>query len=151
MLRSGAILCPYCDAKLWKLSHGDAEPLGETIVQPVGDGPAPASIAADGQPALLSLIIAAIALGARILLPVMASRAPQQSTLLTALVWGTTLLAVYAVYLARQAENRIDGTRDRRGLMVARYGLILGMVTIAYAASSFVTASIDQVIGSLQS
>ena len=151
MLRSGAILCPYCDTKLWKLPQGDPELLGEAIVQPAGGGPTSDAISVDGQPALLSLIVAAIALGARILLPVMARQAPQLSSLLTALVWGTTLLAVYAVYLARQAENRIHQTRDRRGLMVARYGLILGMATIAYAASSFVTSSVDHVISGVQS
>lgn len=150
-LRVGAILCPYCDAKLWKLSHGDPEPRAETIVHPEGGGPPHVSISADGRPALLSLIIAAIALGAKILLPVMGRRAPQLSSLLTVLVWGATLLAVYAVYLARQAEHRIERTRDKRGRMVARYGLILGMATIAYAVSSFVTSSIDQVVGTLQS
>ncbi len=151
MLRTGAILCPYCDVKLWKLSQDDPEPLAETVAQPLGGGPAPDAISVDGQRALFSLIIAAIALGARILLPVMARQAPQLSSLLSALAWGTTLLAVYAVYLARQAENRIDGTRDRRGRMVARCGLILGMATIAYTASSFVTSSIDRVISGLQS
>ncbi len=150
LLRVGAILCPYCDADLWKLSHGDPEPTAETTARPMGDGSPPASISGGRRPAQLPLVIAATALGARILVSVMAGRAPGSSSLLTLSAWGTTLLAVLAVFWARRAERRIDGARDERGLTMARYGLVLGMATIAYSVSSFVTSSIDLVVGELQ-
>lgn len=155
LLRVGAILCPYCDADLWKLSHGDPEPAAETPAaetpaRPMGGGSPPASISGGRRPAHLPLVIAATALGARILLSVMAGRAPGWTSLLTVSAWGTTLLAVLAVFWARRAERRMDGARDDRGLMMARYGLVLGMATIAYSVSSFVTSSIDLVVGELQ-
>jgi hypothetical protein len=149
MLRVGAILCPYCDANLWKLSHGDPDPAAEPITHPIRGGSPHASIAEEERPAQLSVVVAAIALVARILLSVMGGRAPDWSSLLTVSAWGTTVLAVYAVVLARQAERRIDSTGDKREAMMARSGLILGMATVAYSVSSFVTSSIDLAVSGL--
>jgi hypothetical protein len=148
MLRVGAILCPYCDTHFRKLTPVSPRPSPETL-HPIWDGPPPPS-PFDTRVARRSVIIAAIALVARIVLPFFGRRGPTISVPLTALAWGMTLLGVYAIYLARQAERTIDTTRDRRGLMMAKYGKILGMATIAYAVSSFVTSSIDQLIGNPQ-
>lgn len=149
MLRNGAILCPHCDTDLWKLTHGDPEPSSEPVPHPMEAEPSAGATFPDRR-ALLSLIIAAIAMVARIALSLVARRAPVSSLHLTVSAWGTTLLAVYAIHLARQAERRIDSMRDKRELMMAKYGLILGMATIAYVVSVFVTSSIDQVISRLQ-
>jgi hypothetical protein len=51
--------------------------------------------------------------------------------------------------LARQAGGRIEDTRDGGRPIAATYGLILGMIGLAYAASTFITSSIDRVVGSL--
>ncbi len=149
LLRNGAILCPHCDADLWKLTHGDPEPSSEPVLQPMEAEPSAGATFPDRR-AVLSLIIAVIAMAAKIVLPLVATRAPASSLFLTVSAWGTTLLAVYAVHLARQAERPIDSIRDQQELRMAKYGLIIGMATIAYVVSVFVTSSIDQVISSLQ-
>lgn len=141
-------MCPYCDARFRKPAYDGAEIASEPVVRAISDGP-PASTSPGGRPALLSLIIAAIALAAEIVLLIMAVRTPQVSSVLTVSACGTTLLAVYAIHAARQAERRSENTRDKRELTMARYGLILGMATIACVVSSFITWSIDQVINRL--
>lgn len=125
--------------------------LSETIVHPSRDASAPPSTTIDRRPARRALILAVVALVAKIVvLPIMAGRTPQWSLPLTGSAWAATLLAVYAIHLARQVERAIDRTSDNQGRMMARYGLILGMATIAYTATLFVTSWIDRLIAYLQ-
>ncbi len=146
MLRVGAILCPHCEADLWKLAHGVPEPPSEAV-HPMGDGRSPTSILTDGRPVFLSVVIAAVALVAEIVLSLIAR---QHSFLLwAASAWGITVLAVYAIHLARQTVRRVNATGDNRGLIEARYTLILGVATIAYVATVFITSAIDHVISNL--
>jgi hypothetical protein len=44
--------------------------------------------------------------------------------------WAATGSSVCATYLARQAVRRIDNTRDKRGLMTAQSGVMLGWVGV---------------------
>ncbi len=78
---------------------------------------------ADRRLALLSVLIAWIALLAKIGLHPVARRAPQLLLLVFVLDWRGTLLAVFAILLARRAVRRIDNTRDKRGVMMAQVGL----------------------------
>jgi hypothetical protein len=47
------------------------------------------------------------------------------------------------IHLARQAVRRIDNTRDKRGLMTAQSGLMLGWVGVGYFVLGFFTSPID--------
>jgi hypothetical protein len=113
-------------------------------------GPLPAATAGDTRPALLSVVMAAIALLAKIVvLPLLSRREPQLLGLLAVFGWVATLLAVLAILMARQAERRIQLTRDKRGMMTAQLGLWLGWATVAYTALSLVTWPIRQVTSNL--
>jgi zinc ribbon protein len=148
MLRVGAILCPHCEADLWTMAHGGPAPSREAQGDAVAETrPAPAPL--DGHAGRRSLIAAAAALGAKLLLPLVGTAVEGPSWVWSLLGWGTTLMAVYAIYLARQAGGRIEDTRDGGRPIAATYGLILGMVGLAYVASTFITSSIDRVVGSL--
>ena len=63
--------------------------------------------------------------------------------------WVTTLMAVYAIYLSRKAGGGIEDTRRERPSIGAKYGLVLGIVSLAYVLSTFITSSIDRVVGHL--
>jgi hypothetical protein len=69
-------------------------------------------------------------------LPLMARQMPRSYSLLMGLGWGSFLLTVGAILLARRAAHRIQDTRDQRGLMMAQFGLILGWGTVAYVVLS---------------
>jgi hypothetical protein len=82
-------------------------------------------------------------------LPLLSRREPQLLGLLTVFGWVATLLAILAILMARQAERRIQLTRDKRGMMTAQLGLWLGWATVAYTALSLVTWPIRQVTSNL--
>jgi hypothetical protein len=63
--------------------------------------------------------------------------------------WGATLLAVFAILLGRRAVRRIDNTSDKRGVMMAQVGLMLGWANIAYVVFSIVTWPIRQVTNNI--
>lgn len=114
----------------------------------MGHAPLLAPASADRRRAQRSVIIAAVALGVKLALPSLAAGAQQLSLLWFVVGWVTTLSAVYAIHLAWRVAGRIDGTSDGRAITMARYGLTLGMASLAYVASTLITSSIDQVIGS---
>jgi hypothetical protein len=149
-LREGAILCPYCDADFRKPAHDGPEGSPTTDMAPIWGPPRPLTTPADRRLALLSVLIAAIALLAKIGLYFLARRAPQLLLLATVLDWGATVLAVCAILLARQAVRRIDNTRDKRGVMTAQLGLMLGWANIAYVVFSIVIWPMSQVTSNIQ-
>jgi uncharacterized membrane protein len=108
---------------------------------------APAS--AEERRAKRSVTIAAVALGAELVLPLVAGWAQQLSLLWSVLGWVGALVAVYAISLARKLERDAD-VAERRVVVLSRYGLILGMASLAVAASVLITSTIDRVIGNLQ-
>jgi hypothetical protein len=63
--------------------------------------------------------------------------------------WAATLLAVVAIRLGRRAVSRIDNTSDKRGVMMAQVGLMLGWANIAYVVFSIVTWPFVQVTSNL--
>jgi hypothetical protein len=152
LLRTGAILCPQCDANLWAIAHGGPEPAPEPAPEPEpeshadADEPLPASGPWDGRLARRSLVLAAAALGAGLLLRLVASAMGDPSWLWSLLGWATALMALPAVSLARRAGGRVGGGPHGRGPISARYALILGMASLAYEASTFITWSIDHAI-----
>jgi hypothetical protein len=73
----------------------------------------------------------------------------QLSLLWSVLGWVGALVAVYAISLARKLERDAD-VAERRVVVLSRYGLILGMASLAVAASVLITSTIDRVIGNLQ-
>jgi hypothetical protein len=108
---------------------------------------APAS--AEERRAKRSLTIAAVALGAELLLPLLAAWVQQLSLLWSVLSGVGALLAVYAISLARKIERDAD-VAERRVVELSRYGLILGMASLAVVATVLITSTIDRVIGNLQ-
>jgi hypothetical protein len=104
---------------------------------------------ADRRLALVSVIIGSIALLANVGLYLMARRAPQLLLLVFILDLGKLLLAVLAIRLARQAVRRIDNTRDKRGVMMAQIGIMLGWATIGYAALSLVIWPFSQLTSNI--
>jgi hypothetical protein len=120
-----------------------------TEVHPIWGPPRPLTTSADRRLALLSVLIGGIALLAKIGLYLMARRAPQLLLLVALLDWGATLLAVFAILLGRRAVRRIDNTSDKRGVMMAQVGLMLGWANIAYVVFSIVTWPISQVTSNI--
>jgi hypothetical protein len=118
-------------------------------MHPIWGPPRPATTPADRRLALVSVIIWSIALLANVGLYLMARRAPQLLLLVAILDLGKLLLAVLAIRLARQAVRRIDNTRDKRGVMMAQVGLMLGWATIAYAVFSLVIWPFTQVTSNI--
>jgi hypothetical protein len=149
MLRVGAILCPHCDADLWTMAHGGPAPSREAQGDAVAETRPAAPAPLDGHAGRRSLIVAAAALGAKLLLALMGTVVDGSSWAWSLLGWVTTLMAAYAIYLARRAGGRMQDARDERPPIAATYGLILGVVGLAYVASTFITSSIDRVVGSL--
>jgi hypothetical protein len=152
MLRTGAILCPHCEADLWTIAHGGPEPAPEPEPEPepeshaAADEPLPASGSWDGRLARRALVLAAAAVGADLLFGLVASAVADLSWLWLLLGWATALMALPAVNLARRAGGRVDGGPDKRRPISARYALILGMASLAYEASTFITWAIDHAI-----
>jgi hypothetical protein len=62
---------------------------------------------------------------------------------------GGVLLSVLAIYLARQAARRIDNTQDKRGLMIAQWGLTLGWAHIVFQVVVTVLAIFLQPVNSV--
>jgi len=118
-------------------------------MHPIWGPPLPATTPADRRLALVSVIIGSIALLGNVGLYVMARRAPQLLLLVAILDLGKLLLAVLAIRLARKAVRRIDNTRDKRGVMMAQVGLMLGWATIAYAVFSLVIWPFTQVTSNI--
>jgi hypothetical protein len=118
-------------------------------MHPIWGPPRPDTTPADRRLALVSVIIGSIALLANVGLYLMARRAPQLLLLVFILDLGKLLLAVLAIRLARQAVRRIDNTRDKRGVMMAQVGLMLGWATIAYAVFSLVIWPFTQVTSNI--
>ena len=147
MLRKGAIVCPACEADLWYMKHGGPAPSQQAGPEAAGEVHAPAS--AEERRAKRSVTIAAVALGAELVLPLVAAVAEQLSLLWSVLGWVGALVAVYAISLARKIERDAD-VAERRVVVMSRYGLILGMASLAVAASVLITSTIDRVIGNLQ-
>ena len=125
------------------------EPSSATVMHPIWGPPLPDTTSADRRLALVSVIIAAIALLANVGLYLMARRAPQLLLLVVFLEWGKILTAVFAILLARQAVRRIDHTRDKRGLMTAQVGLMLGWATIAYVVFGIIIWPVSQVTSNI--
>jgi hypothetical protein len=148
MLREGAILCPHCQTDFRK-PYASPEPSAETAMHPIWGPPLRATTPADRRLALVSVIMASIALLANVGLYVMARRAPQLLLLVAILDLGKLLLAILAIRLARQAVRRIDNTRDKRGVMMAQVGLMLGWATIGYAVISLVIWPFTQVTSNI--
>jgi zinc-ribbon domain len=146
MLRTGAILCPGCGADLWTMAHGGPAPSPQVDPAVAEDARIPASSPADRRRARSSLLIAAVALGAKLVVQLVSAGGEPPASPWFVVGWATTLLAVYAVFLGRRVTGRLEGERDERSLTMARYGLILGMASLAYVASAFITSSIDQAI-----
>lgn len=146
MLRVGAILCPGCGADLWVMAHGGPVPSPHAGADRSDERSLPGPMSADGRRAQRSLVMAAVALGAKLVLPVVAGAVQQLSWVWSVLGWATTLVAVYAIYAARRVADRLDGTGDERARKMARFGLVLGMASLAYVVSVFVTSAIDQVV-----
>lgn len=107
--------------------------------------PLPPTTSADRRLALVSVIIGGTALLADVALYVVARRAPQLLLLVTILDWATLLLAILAIRLARQAVRRITNTSDKRGMMMAHVGLMLGWVRVVYTLVSLVIWPFDSV------
>ena len=131
-LRQGAVLCPHCNTDFRKpaLDPPDAP---STEVSPIWGPTRPNTTPADRQLAWLSIIIAVGAPVANLLVvPIVARLAPQLLMLAWMLSLGAILLSILAIHLARQALVRIDNTQDKRGLMVAQWGLILGWAHIVF-------------------
>jgi hypothetical protein len=144
-LREGAILCPFCDSDF--RTPAASAPGSEIQAHPIWGGPRPDASPEDRRLARLSLIIAATALVADVIvLPILAWQwraSPQLSLLLLALTWGATLSAVYAIHLARRAVRRIDNTQDKRGLMTAQYGLMLAWAEIAWTVFTLFVSPVN--------
>jgi len=148
MLREGAILCPHCQTDFRK-PYASTEPSAETVVHPIWGPPLPATTPADRRLALLSVLIGGIALVAKPGLYLLARRAPQLLLLVTVLDWAATLLAVVAIRLGRRAVSRIDNTSDKRGVMMAQVGLMLGWANIAYVVFSIVIWPFSQLTSNM--
>jgi hypothetical protein len=145
MLRVGAILCPHCEADLWTMAHGGPAPSGEARTEAAAEAPP----AVDGPSARRSLAVAAVALAAMTLASVVPAAVEGASRVWSLSAWVATLAALYAIHLARKAGGRLEDTRDERRPITAKYGLVLGMVTVAYALCTLITSSIDGVVGHL--
>jgi hypothetical protein len=148
-LREGAVLCPYCDTDFRKPAHDPPEGSSMTEWQPIWGPPRPLTTPADRRLALLSVLIGGIALLAKPGLYLLARRAPQLLLLVFVLNWAATLLAVVAIRLGRRAVSRIDNTSDKRGVMMAQVGLMLGWANIAYVVFSIVTWPFSQLTSNL--
>jgi hypothetical protein len=151
-LRQAAVLCPYCDTDFRKPALAPPEAPSEApsiqVSLPIWGPPLPDTTPADRRLAWLSLVIAAIAPFANFA-TVIARLAPQLYVLLWMLSLGGVLLSVLAIYLARQAVRRIDNTQDKRGLMIAQWGLILGWAHIAFQVVMTVLAIFLQPVNSV--
>jgi hypothetical protein len=147
-LRTGAILCPHCGVDLWAFAHGGPAPSADADADSLEDGQLAVPTSADKRTATRSFVLGAIALGVKLVVSLI-SAASGSLMLWIVMAWATTLMALYAIYLAWQAPGRTGGTRDERGLMLAKYGLVLGMASVAYVVSMAITSLIDQVIGNL--
>jgi hypothetical protein len=147
MLRKGAIVCPACEADLWYLAHGGPPPSSRADTDAAGDVRTPAS--PEELRARRSLTIAAVALGAELIAPLLAAGVQQLSLVWSVLGWVGALVGVYAISLARKVERDAD-VADRRVVVLARYGLIVGMASLAVVATVLITSTIDRVIGNLQ-
>src|SRR4029450_453761 len=127
--RHAPLPSPHCDPDFRKPALAPPEAPSETpsiqVSLPIWGPPLPDTTPADRRLAWLSLVIAAIAPFANFA-TVIARLAPQLYVLLWMLSLGGVLLSVLAIYLARHAVRRIDNTQDKRGLMIAQWGLILG-------------------------
>jgi hypothetical protein len=145
MLRKGAIVCPACEADLWYMKHGGPAP-SQADPEAAGEVHAPAS--AEERRAKRSVTIAAVALGAELVLPLVAAWVQQLSLLWSALSGVGVLVAVYAISLARKIERDAD-VAERRVVVLSRYGLILGMASLAVVATVLITSTIDRLIGNL--
>jgi hypothetical protein len=132
-LRQGAVVCPYCDVDFRKPALDPPEAPSTQASLPIWGPPRPDRTPADSRLAWLSLIIAMSAPVAGLLVvPIFARLAPQLLMLAWMLSLGAILLSACAIHLARQAVRRIDNTQDKRGLMVAQWGLILGWGYIGF-------------------
>lgn len=145
MLRVGAILCPHCGADLWTMAHGGPAPSGEARAETAAAAPP----AVDGPSARRSLAVAAGALAAMILVSVVPRALDEASWIWSLSAWVATLAALYAIHLARKAGGSLEDTRDERRPIAAKYALVLGMVTVAYALCTLITSSIDGIVGHL--
>jgi zinc-ribbon domain len=152
-LRQGAVLCPHCGTDLRKPALDPPE-VPSTEGSPIWGPTRPNTAPADRRLARLSLVIAAIAVVGKIGLWLLALRAPLFYTLnlVPAIIlgYGTTILAVIAVLVARQAVQRIDNTSDKRGLMTAQYALILGWAVIIWVIFSIVISPFQMVIDNIR-
>jgi hypothetical protein len=147
-LRVGAILCPHCDADLWTMAHGGPEPSPEPEGVAV-DAPVPAPRSLDGRLGRRSLMIAVAALAARLLSLLITGATAEPSLPWSFVAWAATLTSAAAIRLAWKAGGGVEATPGDRGSLAATCGLILGVAGLAYAGSSLIIWSIDQVIGGL--
>jgi hypothetical protein len=140
MLRDGAILCPQCGNDFRGEAKVDPNPefAPPAVAEPLWGPPRPATTPDDRKPAILSVVFAVIGLLTEIaVLPLLARQIPPPYVLMMVVGWAAFFLTVYAIVLARRAERRIRDTRDKRGLMMAQFGLILGFGIIAFMVLSF--------------
>jgi hypothetical protein len=147
-LRVGAILCPQCDADLWTMAHGGPEPSAEAESVAV-DRPRRVPRSFDRRLGRRSLVIAAAALAAKLLLLLIAGATDEPSLPWSFVAWAATLTSAAAIHVAWKAGGGIEATPGDRGTAAATYGMILGVAGLAYAGSTLITWSIDQVLGAL--
>jgi Flp pilus assembly protein protease CpaA len=90
--------------------------------------------------------MAIVALVAKIVvLPLLARRAPQLLVELSVLSLVALGMAIYAIVLARRAEDRLMLTRDKRHLMTAHLGLWVGSAVVIYTVASFVFSLVTNI------
>jgi hypothetical protein len=140
---------PVCDTDFRKPAHDGPEGSSTTEWHPIWGPPRPLTTSADRRLALLSVLIGGIALLAKPGLYLLARREPQLLLLVFVLDLAATLLAVVAIRLGRRAVSRIDNTSDKRGVMMAQVGLMLGWANIAYIVFSIVTWPFSQLTSNI--